>query len=95
MGEKYKRDPAYAQCVDMMEAMIHNNQFTPSEMREMAVLASIHYESKVVRPQFIKVNSEAVRALNTLEEIRTNCPPLCSDCMSLHHHNEPCKESGL
>lgn len=44
--EKYDNDPAYHKAVDTLEALIHQGQFTPSEMREIAVLASIHYEMR-------------------------------------------------
>lgn len=44
MNEKYRNDPNYRSPVDYMTAFIVNNQFTPSEMREAAVTASINYE---------------------------------------------------
>ena len=42
--EKYQNDPAYSQMVNLMVSYLHQCQFTPSEMREMAVLASTIHE---------------------------------------------------
>ena len=58
MAKKYACDPTYRQLVDTMEHMIHSHQFTPSEMREMAVLASIHYEMKNPSPMILYINKE-------------------------------------
>ncbi len=63
--EKYKNDPAYKNCVDMMEHMMHTAQFTPSEMREMAVLASIHHEMRYGVRHYT-VPSNVSRAFDTL-----------------------------
>lgn len=42
--ERYMCDASFRQLVDTMEAMVRHARFTPSEMREAAMLASIHYE---------------------------------------------------
>lgn len=41
---KYYNDPHYHQLVDVMVHMIMQAKYTPSEMREAAVLASIIYQ---------------------------------------------------
>lgn len=46
--EKYNNDPQYARLVDMLHRMVIECRFTPSELREAATLASIHYEMKRV-----------------------------------------------
>ena len=66
-AEKYAHDPQYRHLVDMMESVMHRADFTPSEMREAAMLASINYEMKSVRrPLIIPEAERALRFLNDL-----------------------------
>lgn len=51
--EKYENDPEYHELVRMLESFIERAQFTPSELREAAVMASINYEMRRVRPMTI------------------------------------------
>ena len=44
--ERYRSDPQFHALVDYMENAIHKAQYTPSEMREAAMLASIRYEMR-------------------------------------------------
>ena len=44
--EKYISDPRYRAFVDMIESYLHRADFTPSEVREIAILACINYECK-------------------------------------------------
>ncbi len=46
---RYREDVKFRQLVDMMEAHLHSADFTPSEMREAAILAAINYERRRVR----------------------------------------------
>jgi hypothetical protein len=51
---RYLSDPAIKSLVDNLECQIHQLQFTPSEIRECAMLAAIHYEMRrPPRPMFI------------------------------------------
>jgi hypothetical protein len=46
---RYLHDTAFRSLVDMMEAHMHAAHFTPSEMREAAILAAISFERRRIR----------------------------------------------
>lgn len=50
--ERYLNDPQYKQMVDVLEGMIHQCHFTPSEIREIAMLACIKHEMRVASRSF-------------------------------------------
>ncbi len=58
--EKYQNDPNYHTCVSHMVQMIERAHFTPSEMREMAVLACTIYEHRV-KPIYIPDGSKLIK----------------------------------
>lgn len=47
--DKYMNDPEYHHFVTMIEGLIEQARFTPSEIREMCMLACINYEMRNVR----------------------------------------------
>lgn len=49
---KYLNDAEFHTLVDSMEAFIHHARYTPSEMREAAMLASIHFEIHTTKLQY-------------------------------------------
>ena len=49
---RYERDPQFHHIVDMLESLLHQAHFTPSELREAVLLAAIHYEAKQIRPMY-------------------------------------------
>lgn len=49
--QRYENDNQFRMLVDWMEKFIHDTQFTPSELREAAMLAAIHYEMRRPWPQ--------------------------------------------
>ena len=51
--EKYMNDPEYHHLVNMLEGLIDADHFTPPELREACVLASINYEMRRRRGQQI------------------------------------------
>lgn len=67
MQEKYDRDNTFRAMVDAMTAQIYANNFTPSEMREMAVYACIRYEMLFHKPLIFRVTEETESALRILE----------------------------
>lgn len=66
--EKYNNDPAYHQLVTMLENFIDMAQFSPSEIREAAMMACINYEMRHIRRVFIPHNKDIENALKTLDE---------------------------
>lgn len=77
--EKYINDPHYHPLVSTLETMIHQAQFTPSEVREAAVLACIHYEMRTCRCVFV-VPKNVAEALETIHEFRASTAPRCHRC---------------
>lgn len=63
--EKYMNDPEYNHLVNTLESLIERARFTPSELREACVLASINYEMKHIRDHHIDGRvDEAFRILD-------------------------------
>jgi hypothetical protein len=65
LRERYNNDVQFHQLVDTMTAYIQEAHFTPSEMREAAILASIKYEEMNLRHYAI-VEEEMEGALRTI-----------------------------
>ena len=53
MRYKYQTDVHFKNLVDYMESFIHKGDFTPSEVREASMMASIHYEMTSIRKMYI------------------------------------------
>ena len=63
--EKYQNDPEYNHLVNTLEQLIEQARFTPSELREACILASINYEMRHVRERTIDPRlDEALRVLD-------------------------------
>lgn len=71
--DKYYRDPAYYALVNAIEQIICRAEFSPSEIREAAVLACINYEMHTIRFNRVSINagSEQEKALSCLHEWAT------------------------
>lgn len=63
--EKYLNDPEYHHLVSMLESMIESARFTPSELREACVLASINYEMRNIRD--VKIDPQVKDAFAVLD----------------------------
>jgi hypothetical protein len=44
--DRYERDPAFRQLVDVIEMTLHQARFTPTEVREAAVMACVRFEQR-------------------------------------------------
>ena len=53
VGNRYDRDPQFRTLVDMLEHLIDNAKMTPTEVREAAILATIHYEQRRIKSYII------------------------------------------
>jgi hypothetical protein len=69
--DRYQRDNHFRALVDMMVDNIHQCNYTPSEMRDAAILASIIHEEtairKIVVPDIPKAVEECLGALRKWE----------------------------
>jgi len=64
--EKYINDPEYHHLVDTLEQLIEQARFTPSELREACILASINYEMRHVRD--CHIDPKVSHAFDTLDD---------------------------
>ena len=64
--DRYQSDNQFKALVDIMTAYIRNCDFSPSEMREAAMLASIIYEEYRMHCNPIIVNDEMEKALRSI-----------------------------
>jgi hypothetical protein len=64
--EKYMNDPEYHHLVNTLEQLIEQARFTPSELREACILASINYEMRHVRDN--RINPELDNAFRVLDK---------------------------
>ena len=53
MRYRYQTDPQFKNLVDLFESFLHRADFTPSEIREAAMLASINYELTSIRKVYV------------------------------------------
>jgi len=53
MRYKYQTDSQFKSLVDLFESFLHRADFTPSEIREAAMMASIHYEMTSIHRTYI------------------------------------------
>lgn len=64
--DRYQSDSDYKHLVDYMTAMIHKCQFTPSELREASVLASVIYEENRLVSSRVELDQMDVAKIHTL-----------------------------
>jgi hypothetical protein len=64
--EKYMNDPEYNHLVSVLEDLIERARFTPSELREACMLASINYEMRHIRSR--EIDPRAEEAMRFLED---------------------------
>lgn len=70
--EKYMNDPEYNYLVNMLEKLIAQANFTPSELREACIFASINYEMRNIH--HFTIHPKFEDALRTLDEF-VSCGP--------------------
>jgi hypothetical protein len=54
---RYMNDPTFHALVDTIYAAVERKQYTPGDVRDAAILASLMYEQRRVRDFYGRVNS--------------------------------------
>jgi len=69
--DRYENDAQYKTLCDLIESFLHQARFTPSEVRECAVMACIHYEMKHGLNHYLQsVPLQVNNAFKTLSDYR-------------------------
>lgn len=55
--ERYQRDPMFRSLVDTLYTLIQQARYTPTEIREAAMLAQIQYEQRTIRRHIIPLRA--------------------------------------
>lgn len=71
--EKYMNDPEYNHLVNTLEDLINQARFTPSELREACILASINYEMRHIRE--CTIDPKLNETLRILDEFTSRRQP--------------------
>ncbi len=69
--ERFQADPQFRMLVETMVSFIWNNQFTPSEIRDAAMLACIIYEERRA-PEGIVYPEDVINWLNSIHPLYDN-----------------------
>jgi hypothetical protein len=48
-ADRYQRDPVFRSIVDVLEQLLHKGDYTPTELREAAILAATIHENHTIR----------------------------------------------
>jgi hypothetical protein len=67
--ERYYNDPIFQRLVDSIYMQIREGSFTPTELREAAMLASIRYSERNLSPKMV-IPDKVSTAMETLEHWR-------------------------
>jgi len=70
--EKYRNDPVFYRLVNCMVGYIDKCQYTPSEMREAAILASIIYTNRHPPDIRLPATEDALKVLESFVCERPN-----------------------
>lgn len=63
--ERYRNDPVFRGAVDAMQYQLEHANFTPSELRQAAIMACILYERRHIDPTI--TDCKAIGYLRSLE----------------------------
>ena len=67
--ERYNGDSMFRQLVDTLEAFVERGEFTPSEVRQAAILASMRVADRQIQAGPIIIERGALAHLGALESL--------------------------